>query len=61
MLRNLNYRVTHIYREGNEVADRLANHGLTLNAFVSWETPLYFSNESFYRNKQGMPNFRFCS
>lgn len=33
-LRNMNCIVTHIYKEGNQVADSLANFGLTLNSYV---------------------------
>jgi len=51
--------VTHIYREGNQVADSLANIGLTLDSFVIWDHVPLFANESYGRNKSGLPNFRF--
>jgi len=39
----LNCIVTHIYREGNQVADLLANHGLTLTSiFYSQEAPTFY-------------------
>jgi len=33
LLRDMHFIVTHIYREGNEVVDCLANHGLFLQNF----------------------------
>ncbi|XP_058770393.1 uncharacterized protein LOC131644024 [Vicia villosa] len=35
--RNINFLVTHIFREGNHCADRLANLGLHVNDFTWWE------------------------
>jgi hypothetical protein len=61
LLRQMNCIVTHTYREGNEVADLLANHGLSLNAFCFWqETPLLVRN-CCVKNKLGLPNFRFST
>jgi hypothetical protein len=61
MFRQLNCVVSHIYREANQVADLLANHGLSLNTFAFWEdTPLFIS-DYVNRNKQGIPSFRLCS
>jgi ribonuclease HI len=34
LLRQMNCVITHIYREGNQVADMLANHGLNLSSMV---------------------------
>jgi hypothetical protein len=40
MLRELNCIVFHTFKEENEMADMLANHGLSLNAFCFWhDTP----------------------
>ncbi|GAU48375.1 hypothetical protein TSUD_405370 [Trifolium subterraneum] len=36
LLKNMNLLVTHIYREGNDCADTLANIGLNLDNFVFW-------------------------
>lgn len=60
-LRQMNCIVTHIYREGNEIADALANAGLSLQALTVWlEIPSFIS--SFYvKNKLGLPSFRFIS
>jgi ribonuclease HI len=37
MISQMHCMVTHIYREGNQVADTLANHGLNLNSIVFLE------------------------
>jgi ribonuclease HI len=61
MFRQMNCVVTHIYREGNQVADSLANHGLAINSLVFWQdTPLFIA-DYVNRNKLGLPSFRFCS
>ncbi|KAK2424264.1 hypothetical protein QL285_034644 [Trifolium repens] len=61
MVRQMNCIVTHIYRDGNQVADSLANHGLTSSSLVFWNDPPLFISDSFNRNKQGLPCFRLCS
>jgi hypothetical protein len=61
MLKQLNCVVSHIYREGNQVADSLANHGLSINTFVFWEDIPLFISDYVIRNKLGIPSFRFCS
>jgi ribonuclease HI len=61
MFRQMNCVVTHIFREGNQVADSLANHGLAINSLVFWQdTPLFIA-DYVNRNKLGLPSFRFCS
>jgi hypothetical protein len=61
MVRQLNCILTHIYREGNQVADSLANHGLTSSSLVFWNDPPLFISDSFNRNKLGIPCFRLCA
>lgn len=58
---NMNCIVTHIFREGNQVADSLANYGLTLDFFFSRSTIPLFARESYVKNKTVFPNFRFSS
>jgi ribonuclease HI len=58
--RQMTVIVTHIYREGNQVADVLANHGLSLNSIVFWEDVPLFIRDCFIKNKQGIPSFRVC-
>jgi ribonuclease HI len=36
LIRHMNFVISHTFREGNAVADRLANHGLTLNSVMFW-------------------------
>jgi len=62
-IRQMSLVVSHIYREGNACADKLANFGLTLTSadlFWSDELPDSIRGEC-YRNRLGMPNFRFTT
>jgi hypothetical protein len=61
LMRNMNVIVTHIYREGNECADYLANIGLGLVHFTFWTVLPSALRCSFVKNKLGMPSFRFTS
>jgi ribonuclease HI len=60
MARNMHVIVTHIYREGNQVADLLANHGLNLPSIVFLEDIPLFAKNCYDRNKNGLPSFRIC-
>jgi ribonuclease HI len=61
MVGQMNCVITHIYREGNQVADLFANFGLSIPDLVFWtEIPL-FIKEPFEKNKLGIPSFRLCS
>lgn len=60
MASQMNVIVTHIYREGNQVADLLANHGLSLPSIVYWDDIPLFAKDCYDRNKQGTPSFRIC-
>ncbi|KAK2429235.1 hypothetical protein QL285_027690 [Trifolium repens] len=59
-LKDMNIMVSHIYREGNKVADTLANYGLTSPALTTWDDAPFFLRDSLESNKLGMPNFRIC-
>jgi ribonuclease HI len=61
MVSQMNCIITRIYREGNQVADQLANYGLSLSSFVFWNDPPLFIHDSFEKNKLGIPSFRLCS
>jgi ribonuclease HI len=61
MVSQMNFMVTHIYREGNQVADLLANHGLNQTSLTSWQHVPLFLCDSISKNKLGVPNFRYCS
>jgi ribonuclease HI len=60
MASHMHIIVTHIYREGNQVADLLANYGLTIPSIILWDFAPLFIRDCIVRNKQGIPNFRFC-
>jgi ribonuclease HI len=60
-LRQINCIVTHIYREGNEVADTLANFGLSLQQLTVWQELPSFINSAYVKNKSGLPSYRFIS
>jgi hypothetical protein len=54
----MNFIVSHIFREGNQVADCLANYGLSLSYIMFWhEMPLFIKN-TFEKNKLGLANYR---
>jgi hypothetical protein len=55
----MNFLVSHIYREGNECADALANLGLDLVNYVFWNDVPQPVSDSFVRNKTGLPSYRF--
>ena len=60
---NMRFCVSHIYREGNTWADRLANFGLSLSSFdIFWFDVIpKFVRGEYIRNRLGMSNFRFTT
>jgi ribonuclease HI len=60
MSSQMNIIVTHIYREDNQVADLLANHGLSIPSIVFWDATPMFVRDCIVKNKQGIPSFRIC-
>lgn len=61
LIQRFNCIVSHVFREGNQVADSLANHGLSLNGISVWNEAPFFISSSFFRDKEGRSNFRFSS
>jgi ribonuclease HI len=59
--RQMNFVVSHTYREGNVIADLLANHGLSLSSIFFWHEAPFFIREELSRNKLGLSNFRVVS
>ncbi|CAJ2628350.1 unnamed protein product [Trifolium pratense] len=57
----LNGIVTHIYREGNQIADSLANHGCALSSFTFWHQAPVFISDNLAKNKLGFSSFRYCT
>ena len=60
ILNTMNYLVSHIYREWNQVADLLANYSLTIPSINVWQEVPMFSKDYYIKNKLGWPNFRYC-
>jgi ribonuclease HI len=61
MTTQMNFMVSHIYREGNQVADLLANHGLSILSIVYWNNLPLFVRDCFDFNKHGSTSFRLCT
>jgi ribonuclease HI len=58
-IKDFRFRVSHIYREGNTCADRLANAGFFVDGVVWWDQLPSCSRDSFSRDRLGLPNYRF--
>ena len=54
----MTFKSSHIFREGNRVADALANHGTSLSKQIWWDVPPPFILSYYERDFLGMPNFR---
>lgn len=51
---------SHIYKEGNSCADRLANHGASASTpFFFWDSTPNFIRIEYLRNKTSLPNCMF--
>jgi ribonuclease HI len=61
LLSHMNYIVSHIYREGNQVADTLANYGCSLSSLTCWHYVPDFVKDNFVKNILGIPSFRICN
>ncbi|KAJ0087757.1 hypothetical protein Patl1_33010 [Pistacia atlantica] len=57
---SMNIYCSHIYREGNRVADELANLGLKYHRLQWWENPPMEIQELLLHDFWGLPNYRFC-
>lgn len=61
LLRHMNFIISHIYREGNQVEDTLANKDLTLNTLHVWNETPRFIIENYVKDRLSLPKFRFVS
>jgi len=59
MIGNMHFMITHIFREGNNCADKLANLGLTVINFTWWDYAPVEILADLTNNRLGLPNFRF--
>ncbi|KAL6144923.1 hypothetical protein ACLB2K_055613 [Fragaria x ananassa] len=55
----MHFRSSHIFLEGNQAADALANCGLSSNGLIWWDLPPHFILSHCHRDYMGLPNFRF--
>ena len=60
-LQNMVFRCSHIFREGNVVADKLANLGLLSSSLVWHSTPPIEILPPLHSDFLGMPTYRFVS
>jgi hypothetical protein len=59
MANSMNFIISHIFREGNSLADKLASLGLFLNGFI-WHCCLPSEAiQPYNHNRYGIPLFRF--
>ena len=58
LLNSMEFFVSHIYREGNHGANKLANLGLSLPIFTWWSSPPIVIREDLVKNKLGLPYYR---
>ncbi|XP_019432659.1 PREDICTED: uncharacterized protein LOC109339643 [Lupinus angustifolius] len=59
LLGNMNFNVSHIFREGNTCADKLANHGILTRSNTWWNTMSSFISAKFIKNRAELPSYRF--
>jgi len=57
----MNFRFSHIYREGNRCADSLANYGIRGVDFIRWEGIPPSISYDYCRDRFRLPYFRFSS
>ncbi|CAJ2641811.1 unnamed protein product [Trifolium pratense] len=55
----MNFRISHIFREGNCCADKLANFSLTSREDHWWDNVPSFIGDDFFRNRTALPSYRF--
>ncbi|WCJ34681.1 hypothetical protein M5689_015975 [Euphorbia peplus] len=60
MLSSMNFVVSHIFREGNGVADALSKYGQTCSIFAWWHSCPTFCGTLVSDDLSGKDHFRFC-
>jgi len=56
----MSFFVAHIYRGGNQRADKLANFRLSLNSYAWWSQLPNRIRDDYTKNRLGFSNLRFC-
>ncbi|CAJ2644894.1 unnamed protein product [Trifolium pratense] len=59
LTKTMHFRATHIYREGNCCADRMAALGINVNGFYWWDNVPPSVQGDYISNLMGLPSFRF--
>ncbi|XP_019435162.1 PREDICTED: uncharacterized protein LOC109341675 [Lupinus angustifolius] len=59
LMMDMQVQVSHIFREENACADRLANFGVNYRLDYWWESPPSFLLHDFHRNLLFLPSYRF--
>ncbi|CAL0316428.1 unnamed protein product [Lupinus luteus] len=59
LLSSFTWKVSHVYREDNTCADKLANYGLSITSSTCWNNAPTFIWNDVFRNRSNLPNFRF--
>ncbi|CAL0326745.1 unnamed protein product [Lupinus luteus] len=54
----LNFHISHIFREGNSCADKLANFGLESKTNTFWRSIPSIIQEVYSRNRLGLPSYK---
>ncbi|KAF1862973.1 hypothetical protein Lal_00018817 [Lupinus albus] len=57
-LSSMCFKVSHLYREGNACADKLASFGVSSKVYTWWDVTPWFIFEEFNTNRLGLPNYR---
>jgi ribonuclease HI len=58
-LKNMNFILSHIYREGNALADKFASLGLNSTGFIWFDVIPVVAMPAYNHNRLGLPLFRF--
>ncbi|CAL0329480.1 unnamed protein product [Lupinus luteus] len=58
-LSSMSWVVSHVYREGDTCADKLANFGLSIQNTRWWNFVPHFIINDATRNRANLPNYRF--
>ncbi|CAL0313414.1 unnamed protein product [Lupinus luteus] len=61
LLNTINCKITHIFREGNQCADRLANYAIKSKLLSTWDYAPSFILKPLNRNRLGILSYRFSN
>ena len=60
MISHLNFRISHIFKEGNSAADSLARFGASHDGWIWWDVLPSFLTSEFGRDINSQPAYRFA-